>query len=111
VPEPDAQAAPAADDPLDLTLDLSEGHVAAPPAGTGELALEESDQQPVPPRFGRAQPGPEAEEAPRTPPGSTLFERMANLSRGGERIGPDDADAEDGSALNIPRFLGRQNNQ
>jgi cell division protein FtsZ len=47
--------------------------------------------------------------------GSTLFERMANLSRGGPR---DEATEEeegeeedDGSALNIPRFLGRQNNQ
>ncbi len=111
VAEPAPQAAPAAEEPLDLTLDLSEGHGAPPPAGTGELALGEADQQPVPPRFGRAQPDPEAEEAPRTPAGSTLFERMANLSRGGERVNPDDSDAEDGSALNIPRFLGRQNNQ
>ncbi|WP_284124664.1 cell division protein FtsZ [Parerythrobacter aestuarii] len=51
--------------------------------------------------------------------GSTLFERMANLSRGSsspkdeaepEEDGDDDDD-DDGSALNIPRFLGRQNNQ
>lgn len=48
--------------------------------------------------------------------GSTLFERMANLSRGSHSK-DDDADDEDGDgsdgggALNIPRFLGRQNNQ
>jgi cell division protein FtsZ len=49
------------------------------------------------------------------PPGNTLFERMANLSRGsgGPARSDDDEDDDDpGSpALNIPRFLGRQNNQ
>ncbi|QGN55578.1 cell division protein FtsZ [Novosphingobium sp. Gsoil 351] len=50
--------------------------------------------------------------------GATLFERMANLSRGGRQAGPDaeeaEADedtAESGGSLSIPRFLGRQNNQ
>jgi cell division protein FtsZ len=46
--------------------------------------------------------------------GSTLFERMANLSRGGPRGETEEEGGEeedDGSALNIPRFLGRQNNQ
>ncbi|NVD45881.1 cell division protein FtsZ [Qipengyuania atrilutea] len=43
--------------------------------------------------------------------GSTLFERMANLSRGSASDDDDDDDDENGSALNIPRFLGRQNNQ
>ncbi|MGB7408596.1 MAG: cell division protein FtsZ [Pontixanthobacter sp.] len=47
--------------------------------------------------------------------GSTLFERMANLSRGSntdDRDEDEDDDDDDGSsALNIPRFLGRQNNQ
>ena len=45
--------------------------------------------------------------------GSTLFERMANLSRGSSTSDEDEVDEdEDGSgALNIPRFLGRQNNQ
>jgi len=42
--------------------------------------------------------------------GSTLFERMANLSRSARSEDDDDDDAG-GSALNIPRFLGRQNNQ
>ena len=48
--------------------------------------------------------------------GSTLFERMASLSRGGSSSNSPDEDDEDegegsGGALNIPRFLGRQNNQ
>ena len=53
--------------------------------------------------------------------GATLFERMANLSRGGrsqaepepESEGEEDGEDEGsgGGALNIPRFLGRQNNQ
>ena len=47
--------------------------------------------------------------------GSTLFERMANLSRGGSR--PAEEEEEEGeddsgsASLSIPRFLGRQNNQ
>ena len=49
--------------------------------------------------------------------GSTLFERMASLSRGAsssddedDEDGEDD-DGDDGRSLSIPRFLGRQNNQ
>ncbi|MCB2087562.1 MAG: cell division protein FtsZ, partial [Sphingomonadaceae bacterium] len=45
--------------------------------------------------------------------GSTLFERMANLSRGSSS--DDDEEDDDGgdgaSSVSIPRFLGRQNNQ
>ena len=110
-PEPAVAEPEAAEEPLDLTLDLSDAQEAVPPASDpGELTLGLDDAEPIPPRFGRAQPDP-ASDAPRSPPGSTLFERMANLSRGGSRVGEDDADPEDGSALNIPRFLGRQNNQ
>jgi cell division protein FtsZ len=51
-------------------------------------------------------------------PGNTLFERMANLSRGAspseserdEDDGDDEGESSSGG-LNIPRFLGRQNNQ
>jgi len=45
--------------------------------------------------------------------GSTLFERMANFSRSTREPDEDEeeGDEESGSALNIPRFLGRQNNQ
>jgi cell division protein FtsZ len=43
--------------------------------------------------------------------GSTLFERMANLSRGNRAPAAPADDEDEGGALNIPRFLGRQNNQ
>jgi cell division protein FtsZ len=53
-----------------------------------------------------------AKAAPRVGGGATLFERMANLSRGGRSASDDeDDDAEEGSSISIPRFLGRQNNQ
>lgn len=60
----------------------------------------------------KASDGP-AKPAPRIASGGgTLFERMSNLSRG---LGKDEADTaadeDDGDPLNIPRFLGRQNNQ
>ncbi len=44
---------------------------------------------------------------------STLFERMANLSRSSSSDDEEDEDDDDGDApaLSIPRFLGRQNNQ
>ena len=45
--------------------------------------------------------------------GSTLFERMANLSRGGqnETEEAEEEEVSDGPSISIPRFLGRQNNQ
>jgi len=49
--------------------------------------------------------------APRVGGGATLFERMANLSRGGNRPADDEDEDDDGPAISIPRFLGRQNNQ
>ncbi|HVR90938.1 MAG TPA: cell division protein FtsZ [Novosphingobium sp.] len=56
-----------------------------------------------------------AEKSPRLPAaGNTLFERMANLSRGGKTSEADgeDGDGDDDSpSISIPRFLGRQNNQ
>ena len=115
-PEPVAPVPAPAEEPLDLTLDLSEAQETTPPepeAGELSLELEADDAEPVPPRFGRAQPDPAGGDAGRGGSGNTLFERMANLSRGGARTGEDDigAEPEDGSALNIPRFLGRQNNQ
>ncbi|MBD3734739.1 MAG: cell division protein FtsZ, partial [Sphingopyxis sp.] len=50
-----------------------------------------------------------AEEAPaRSLGGGTLFERMSRLSRGGGAAERDE-DKDDG--VDLPRFLGRQNNQ
>ncbi|NLR70684.1 cell division protein FtsZ [Novosphingobium sp. ERN07] len=108
-PEPAPVAEP---EPLDLTLDLSAAQEApaAPPSdelllGAAEAAPAPAPEQPAMPRFGRAE-----EPAPaKSAGGSTLFERMANLSRG-SRAGEDE-DGEEGGSLNIPRFLGRQNNQ
>ncbi|MEO0063181.1 MAG: hypothetical protein RLZZ08_1741, partial [Pseudomonadota bacterium] len=59
-----------------------------------------------------ADPAPAAPARPASSGGSTLFERMANLSRGSAAADDgDDDDADGGSSLRIPRFLGRQNNQ
>ncbi|MFM5916688.1 MAG: cell division protein FtsZ, partial [Novosphingobium sp.] len=53
-----------------------------------------------------------AQPAPKVGSGATLFERMANLSRGGRAASDDDEDEDgEGPSISIPRFLGRQNNQ
>jgi len=46
-------------------------------------------------------------------PGTTLFERMASLSRTSKSDDEEEDEGEEdsGSSINIPRFLGRQNNQ
>ena len=114
VPEPEPEPEPAAaapeqaepepepveaqeDEPLDLTLDLTEQPVAEAPA-------------PGLPRFRPAAQGESVEPSRPAAGNSTLFERMANLSRGNRQ--PDDPEGEgEGPSLNIPRFIGRQNNQ
>ncbi|MEO0589307.1 MAG: cell division protein FtsZ [Pseudomonadota bacterium] len=62
-----------------------------------------------------ATPAPAPAPAPAPTPSesagaTTLFERMANLSRN-SASDEDDEDDGDAPALSIPRFLGRQNNQ
>ncbi len=94
-----APAAEASDD----TLELSGG--TAPDTDTAK-----ADTSPM------LKPGEQAtptKPAPRIASGGgTLFERMSNLSRGlGKDDATDDDPDDDGDALNIPRFLGRQNNQ
>ena len=85
-----------------------EPEAAAPPP-TEELLLDdESGGVPAAlPRFARAA----APDKTPKPAGSTLFERMANLRGGPRDAEPEDDDPDGGTALNIPRFLGRQNNQ
>jgi len=132
-------AQPAEAEPLELQLDsmaepeaaaaaepapeASAGSDAGPGAGPGEGGGDEllldagrlaGDDEPTATMGGRRRPL-VSEPEERTPRlsggGSTLFERMANLSRGGgrkEEAGDDDGD---GPAISIPRFLGRQNNQ
>ncbi|WP_068092592.1 cell division protein FtsZ [Novosphingobium rosa] len=59
----------------------------------------------------RFTPAPEQSVRPAGSSGGTLFERMANLA-GRRHSDDDDHDGGDeGGAINIPRFLGRQNNQ
>ena len=110
----------------DDTLDLGEAQEAPPRSGEdsdelvlGEDAGEEAPEPAPAPSRGRrrglvsgegdAQRKP-APPLPQGGGGGTLFERMAKLSRGGAPEEDDDED-DDGSSLNIPRFLGRQNNQ
>ena len=56
-----------------------------------------------------ADAGPAEESAARSTGGGTLFERMSRLSRGASPPEGEAGDKEDG--VDIPRFLGRQNNQ
>ena len=110
----------------DDTLDLGEAQQAPPRSGDdsdelvlGEDAGEEAPEPEATPSRGRRRGlvSGDGEAAPKPAPplpqgggGGTLFERMAKLSRGGAPEEEDDED-DDGSSLNIPRFLGRQNNQ
>ena len=93
----DAQAARGrAQDELDLK---AQAEAAAPPARRRTFAPEASAPAPAAP-------------APRpASTGSTLFERMSNLSRGAKPSAPDESDDDDSGSISIPRFLGRQNNQ
>jgi len=57
-------------------------------------------------------PSKSAPAASSTKGGGTLFERMSRLSRGAPKSDADGDDGDDdGDALEIPRFLNRQNNQ
>ena len=85
-----------------------EPDTASAPQPVDELLLNDESGAPAAlPRFARAAA---PEKAPKAA-GSTLFERMANLRGGSREAEPEDDDPEGGAALNIPRFLGRQNNQ
>ncbi len=112
------------EEPLDLELEQAEDDVGGTgdDRGNDELLLDASrladDDGPVTPLIpGRRRSflsGGGEDEAPaqRSSGGSTLFERMANLSRGAKSADEKDEDGgDDSSAINIPRFLGRQNNQ
>jgi cell division protein FtsZ len=123
----DFAAEPEGEDALELTDEAADGGDAEPRGPQDELLLDadrlaEADQ-PVVGTGGRRRRllGGGADEAggespaPSKAGGSTLFERMANLSRAGADA-PDEEEEEDeesdsSSSLRIPRFLGRQNNQ
>ena len=87
------------------------------PSSAPEPAPQEPEEQSAP-QSGRrrglvsgAEGGGKKPAPPLPQGGGTLFERMAKLSRSGAPDDEDDDDDDDGSSLNIPRFLGRQNNQ
>ncbi len=115
---------PEGEDALELTTEAAEEATSEPQGPQDELLLDadrlaEADE-PVQPSGGRRRRllggGSDDDQSGAPPPkssaGSTLFERMANLSRAGaEPSDEDDEENEGGSSLRIPRFLGRQNNQ
>jgi len=120
-PAPFVAAPAAVEEPLELGVQHEEPQapVVSQPAPVSyqpaapardELLLDASrlldDDGPVIPR--RRAPVPEHGEELRPASAGTLFERMANLGR---RKDEDDDGGDDGAAINIPRFLGRQNNQ
>jgi cell division protein FtsZ len=128
----DAEAGPdeggADEDALELTMEAGDQGEEEPQGPQDELLLDadrlaDADQQ-VQPIGGRRrrmlgggsdEGADEAAAAPaRSGAGSTLFERMANLSRAGASSSDEEdeeTDSDSSSSLRIPRFLGRQNNQ
>jgi len=107
-------------------LDLGAPQMQAPAAPAraarqqDELNLDPNAAEAAPPLGARrrpigAEPAPApAQAAPAARPaatGSTLFERMSNLSRGAKPAPAQESEDEEGGSINIPRFLGRQNNQ
>ncbi|WP_066555832.1 cell division protein FtsZ [Croceicoccus bisphenolivorans] len=113
-------AAPAVEDePFDLPLELAEEAEPepAPQSRTDELLLggdfEDASQRPA--VTGGWHPTTANDEQPAratgvTSGGSTLFERMASISRPQSSEPPArDDDDDDSATLNIPRFLGRHN--
>ncbi|MFV0642893.1 MAG: cell division protein FtsZ [Sphingomonadaceae bacterium] len=111
--KPDAKA------PLNLSSDDED---AASPGelllGGGEMAGDEpASEDTQPPASGRRRGLVTGEDSSGSE-NTTLFERMASLSRGPARSQDDDEEDEDdeengngGRSINIPRFLNRQNNQ
>jgi len=109
VEEPAAPAASYDDEPMELS------DVAATYDDTAdELVLDAPEATPDPwQRPAAAEPAPVAAPAEETPSrnigGGTLFERMSRLSRGAAPAEGEEEGKEGG--VDIPRFLGRQNNQ
>ena len=100
-PAPAPAAQPSHDE---LLLDASRlAEDDAPVISRRRQIVPEAPMEPAP-RISHGQ-----DHAARPAASGTLFERMANLT--GRRKDDDDDGDDDGGAVNIPRFLGRQNNQ
>ena len=115
------QSAPSQREPLDLSGDMGEPSASQDEFELGDEQGAESPlaskpaRKPLQPGEGGGEQGGKGGSAGGSLPGNTLFERMANLSRGTSSSDGDaddeDDDGDNGGGLNIPRFLGRQNNQ
>ncbi|MEC7623549.1 MAG: cell division protein FtsZ, partial [Pseudomonadota bacterium] len=115
------QSAPSQREPLDLSGDMREPSASQDEFELGDEQGAESPlaskpvRKPLQPGEGGGEQGGKGGSAGGSLPGNTLFERMANLSRGTSSSDADaddeDDDGDNGGGLNIPRFLGRQNNQ
>ena len=94
-------------------LDLGAPEAPAPRSGSqSEFQLKAEAPEPAPQPARRRPITPEPAPAARpAATGSTLFERMSNLSRGVKPAAPEESDEDDSGSISIPRFLGRQNNQ
>ncbi|AJA09837.1 Cell division protein FtsZ [Sphingopyxis fribergensis] len=102
--EPEAPAAVAGEEPMELS------QVAATYDDTADELVLDAPEAPAEYRSAPAADPTPADEAPaRSIGGGTLFERMSRLSRGASAPESDEGGKEDG--VDIPRFLGRQNNQ
>jgi len=115
------QSAPSQREPLDLSGDMREPSASQDEFELGDGQGAESPlaskpaRKPLQAGEGGGEQGGKGSSAGGSLPGNTLFERMANLSRGTSSSDADaddeDDDGDNGGGLNIPRFLGRQNNQ
>jgi len=99
--------------PVRQPLDLGAPEAPAARGGSqSEFQLRNEAQEPAPQPARRRPITPEPAPAARpAATGSTLFERMSNLSRGVKPAAPEQGDEDDSGSISIPRFLGRQNNQ
>ena len=102
--EAEAPQAAAEEEPMELS------QVAATYDDTADELVLGAPEAPAEYRSATASDPAPAEESPaRSIGGGTLFVRMSRLSRGAAAPEADDSDKGDG--VDIPRFLGRQNNQ
>jgi len=111
-------AAPVAAAPMAQAAPRTQDELLLDEAGRGAGQDERYKPAPAPARRPRMLRGAANEDggeaAPAKAPastGSTLFERMANMSRSAPAQEPREESESTGSTMRIPRFLGRQNNQ
>jgi len=104
---PEASTAEAEEEPMELSQVAATYDDTADELVLGEPEAPVAEYRPAPPS--PAAPAGAEESPARAVGGGTLFERMSRLSRGSTLPNGDEAEKEDG--VDIPRFLGRQNNQ